>query len=60
MMIVKQVRELYIEPMLMKHENIKELIFECSDWPCSVTVPPGFLESGNRRSLVCARRFISL
>jgi hypothetical protein len=33
-------RELYIKPELVRHENLKEITFECPSWQCSVVVPP--------------------
>ncbi len=36
----KETREPYAKPELVKHENLKDLTFECSNWSCSVTVPP--------------------
>lgn len=33
-------REPYTKPKLVKHDNLKALTFECSNWSCSVTVPP--------------------
>jgi len=33
-------REPYAKPELVKHENLKEITFECPNWQCSVTVPP--------------------
>lgn len=30
----------YQKPVLTKHENLKDLTFECLDWQCSVAVPP--------------------
>ncbi|MHB8859749.1 MAG: hypothetical protein ACYC6Z_09765 [Thermoleophilia bacterium] len=30
----------YEKPALVKHENLKEITFECPAWQCSVTVPP--------------------
>jgi len=32
-------REPYAKPGLVKHDNLKEVTFECPDWQCSVTVP---------------------
>lgn len=38
----KEAREAYTKPELAKHDNLKEITFECPDWQCSVTVPaPG-------------------
>ena len=31
----------YTKPVLTKHENLRDLTFECPNWQCSVTVPPG-------------------
>ena len=39
-MTEKKTRELYVTPVLVKHENLREITFECPDWQCSVTVPP--------------------
>ncbi len=36
----KQAKDFYEKPVLTKHDNLKELTFECSNWSCSVTVPP--------------------
>ncbi|GBE58257.1 hypothetical protein BMS3Abin01_01190 [bacterium BMS3Abin01] len=33
-------KEAYEKPVLIKHENLKEITFECPNWQCSVTVPP--------------------
>jgi hypothetical protein len=33
-------KKAYDKPVLVKHENLKEITFECPDWQCSVTVPP--------------------
>lgn len=33
-------RELYTKPELVKHDNLKEITFECPEWQCSVVVPP--------------------
>jgi hypothetical protein len=33
-------RELYVRPVLVKHESLREITFECPEWQCSVTVPP--------------------
>jgi hypothetical protein len=33
-------REPYAKPELVKHENLKDITFECPNWQCSVTVPP--------------------
>ncbi len=33
-------REPYAKPELVKHDNLKEITFECPAWQCSVTVPP--------------------
>lgn len=30
----------YTKPAIKKHDNLKEMTFECPDWQCSVTVPP--------------------
>ncbi len=30
----------YEKPVLTRHENIKDVTFECPAWQCSVTVPP--------------------
>lgn len=32
-------REPYAKPELVRHENLKEITFECADWQCSVQVP---------------------
>lgn len=36
----KETREPYAKPELMKHDNLKEITFECPEWQCSVVVPP--------------------
>jgi hypothetical protein len=33
-------RDSYEKPELVKHENLKDLTFECANWQCSVVVPP--------------------
>ncbi len=33
-------REPYAKPVLVKHENLKDITFECPNWQCSVVVPP--------------------
>jgi len=33
-------REPYAKPVLIKHDNVKDITFECPNWQCSVTVPP--------------------
>lgn len=30
----------YEKPVLVKHENLKDITFECPSWQCSVVVPP--------------------
>jgi len=35
-----EVKAEYEKPSLNKHENLRELTFDCVDWNCSVTVPP--------------------
>ncbi len=32
-------RDMYEKPALVKHDNLKEITFECSGWQCSVAVP---------------------
>lgn len=39
-MTEKNKRELYERPVLVKHDSLREITFECPDWQCSVTVPP--------------------
>jgi len=40
-MIARQeAREPYAKPELLRHENLKDITFECPNWQCSVTVPP--------------------
>jgi hypothetical protein len=34
-----ETRKPYAKPAMVKHENLKEITFECPDWQCSVTVP---------------------
>ncbi len=41
LMAKKSQREPYAKPELVKHENLKEITFECSGWQCSVVVPAG-------------------
>ena len=36
---MKNERKSYEKPVLMKHENLRDVTFECPDWQCSVTVP---------------------
>ncbi|MFA5802316.1 MAG: hypothetical protein WC911_07545 [Thermoleophilia bacterium] len=36
----KETRKSYAKPELVKHENLKDITFECPQWQCSVTVPP--------------------
>jgi hypothetical protein len=33
-------REPYAKPELVRHDNLKDITFECPNWQCSVTVPP--------------------
>ncbi len=33
-------RDAYVKPALTRHDNLKEITFECPQWQCSVTVPP--------------------
>lgn len=33
-------REPYVSPELVKHENLKDVTFECDGWSCSIAVPP--------------------
>lgn len=33
-------REPYTRPELVRHENLKDITFECPNWQCSVVVPP--------------------
>lgn len=37
-----EARESYSKPQLVKHDNLKELTFECPNWQCSVIVPPPY------------------
>jgi hypothetical protein len=39
-MTEKSKRATYEKPVLVKHENLKEITFECPNWQCSVAVPP--------------------
>jgi hypothetical protein len=36
----REALEPYAKPGLVKHENLKDITFECPNWQCSVTVPP--------------------
>jgi len=36
----KETRELYAKPELTRHDNLKDVTFECAEWSCSVVVPP--------------------
>jgi hypothetical protein len=29
----------YVRPVLVKHESLREITFECPNWQCSVNVP---------------------
>lgn len=40
MAIMQNSKSPYEKPALTKHENLKDLTFECPDWQCSVVVPP--------------------
>ena len=33
-------REPYAKPELVKHDNLKDITFECPNWQCSVVVTP--------------------
>jgi len=33
-------REPYAKPELVRHDNLKDITFECPAWQCSVVVPP--------------------
>lgn len=37
---MKKAHASYEKPVLTKHENVRDLTFECPDWQCSVVVPP--------------------
>jgi hypothetical protein len=38
---MKQAKKMsYEKPVLTRHENLKDITFECPNWQCSVTVPP--------------------
>lgn len=39
-MTEKRTRMLYVQPVLVKLENLREVTFECANWQCSVVVPP--------------------
>ena len=39
MTVKKEAREPYAKPELVKHDNLKEITFECPTWQCSVAVP---------------------
>ena len=36
----KEAREPYAKPEMVKHDNLKDITFECPNWQCSVVVPP--------------------
>ena len=36
----KNKRDTYEKPELTRHDNLKEITFECPAWQCSVVVPP--------------------
>ena len=36
---VKSDKESYDKPVLIKHDSLKAITFECTDWQCSVSVP---------------------
>lgn len=38
-MTEKKTRKLYVRPVLVKHESLREITFECPEWQCSVSVP---------------------
>ncbi len=38
-MAKKSQREPYAKPALVKHENLKDITFDCANWQCSVVVP---------------------
>ena len=33
-------KETYEKPVLTRHDNLKDITFECPQWQCSVVVPP--------------------
>lgn len=37
---MKKAQTSYEKPVLTKHNNLRDLTFECPEWSCSVTVPP--------------------
>jgi len=39
-MTEKSERMTYEKPALTRHDNLKEITFECPQWQCSVIVPP--------------------
>jgi hypothetical protein len=39
-MIYQKAREPYAKPKLKRYDNLKDITFECSNWQCSVVVPP--------------------
>jgi len=39
-MTEKNKLDIYAKPELTRHDNLKEITFECPQWQCSVTVPP--------------------
>jgi hypothetical protein len=38
-MQTEKTREPYAKPVLVRHENLRDVTFECPDWQCSVAVP---------------------
>jgi hypothetical protein len=39
-MAIREGREPYAKPELVKQDNLKAITFECPNWQCSVAVPP--------------------
>jgi hypothetical protein len=37
--MTKDIRQPYAKPELVRHENLKDVTFECANWQCSVVVP---------------------
>ena len=37
--MTKDIRQPYAKPELVRHENLKDITFDCANWQCSVVVP---------------------